>query len=53
MISGDKEIDPSEEANYLPSDLGRASQDEALQRLIAIVLLSLIAVVVAYLITSS
>jgi len=53
MISGDKEIDPSEEANYLPSDLGRASQDGALQRGIALVLLSLIAVVVAYLVTSS
>jgi len=53
MISGDKEIDPSEEANYLPSDLGRASQDGALQRGIALVLLSLIAVIVGYLITSS
>ena len=53
MISGDKEIDPSEEANYLPSDLGWASQDGALQRGIALVLLSLIAVVVAYLVTSS
>ena len=53
MISGDKEIDPSEEANYLPSDLGHASKDGALQRGIALVLLSLIAVVVGYLITSS
>jgi len=53
MISGDKEIDPREEANYLPSDLGRASKDGALQRGIALVLLSLIAVVVGYLITSS
>jgi cytochrome b len=53
MISGDKEIDPSEEANYLPSDLGRTSKDGALQRFIAIVLLSLIAAAVAYLITSS
>ena len=53
MISGDKEIDPSEEASYLPSDLGRASRDGALQRGIALVLLSLIAVVVGYLITSS
>ncbi len=53
MISGDKEIDPSEEASYLPSDLGRASKDGALQRGIALVLLSLIAVVVGYLITSS
>jgi cytochrome b len=53
MISGDKEIDPSEEASYLPSDLGRPSKDGALQRGIALVLLSLIAVVVGYLITSS
>ena len=53
MIRGDKEIDPSEEANYLPSDLGRPSKDGALQRGIALVLLSLIAVVVGYLITSS
>jgi cytochrome b len=53
MISGDKEIDPSEEANYLPSDLGRASKDGALQRGLALVLLSLIALAVAYLITSS
>ena len=53
MISGDKEIDPSEEANYLPSDLGRASKDGALQRSLALVLLGLIAVVVGYLITSS
>jgi len=51
MISGDKEIDPSEEATYLPSDLGRASKDGALQRGLALVLLSLIAVVVGYLIT--
>ena len=53
MISGDKEIDPSEEASYLPSDLGRPSKDGALQRGIALVLLSLIAAVVGYLITSS
>ena len=53
MISGDKEIDPSEEASYLPSDLGRASKDGALQRSLALVLLGLIAVVVGYLITSS
>jgi len=53
MIRGDKEIDPSEEANYLPSDLGRASKDGALQRGLALMLLSLIAVVVGYLITSS
>jgi len=53
MISGDKEINPSEEASYLPSDLGRASKDGTLQRGLALVLLSLIAVVVGYLITSS
>ena len=53
MISGDKEINPSEEASYLPSDLGRTSKDGALQRGLALVLLSLIAVVVGYLITSS
>jgi len=51
MISGDKEIDPSEEASYLPSDLGRASKDRGLQRTLALVLLSLIAVTVGYFIT--
>lgn len=51
MISGDKEIDPSEEANYLPADLGRASKDGGLQRGFALLLLSLIAVVVGYLIS--
>ncbi len=51
MISGDKEIDPSEEANYLPADLGRISKDGVLQRGFALLLLSLIAVVVGYLIT--
>ena len=51
MISGDKEIDPSEEAKYLPADLGRASRDGALQRSFALLLLSVIAVVVGYLIT--
>jgi cytochrome b len=51
MISGDKQIDPSEEANYLPADLGRASKDGGLQRGIALVLLSLIAVTVGYYIT--
>jgi len=53
MISGDKEIDPSEQASYLPSDLGRPSKDGVLQRGLALLLLSLIAVVVGYLITSS
>ena len=51
MISGDKEIDPSEEAKYLPADLGRASKDGGLQRGFALLLLSVIAVVVGYLIT--
>lgn len=51
MISGDKEIDPSEEASYLPSDLGRPSKDGGLQRTVALVLLSLIAVTVGYFIT--
>ena len=51
MISGDKEIDPSEEAKYLPSDLGQPSKDGGLQRALALVLLSVIAVVVGYLIT--
>ncbi|QWE04086.1 cytochrome b/b6 domain-containing protein [Polynucleobacter sp. JS-JIR-II-50] len=51
MISGDKEIDPSEEAKYLPADLGRASKDGVLQRSFALLLLSVIAVAVGYLIT--
>jgi cytochrome b len=51
MITGDKEIDPSEEANYLPSDLGHGSKDGALQRGLALLLLSLVAVAVGYLIT--
>jgi hypothetical protein len=53
MFSGDKEIDPSEEANYLPSDLGRPSKDGCIQRTLALILLSVIAVAVGYLITSS
>jgi cytochrome b len=51
MITGDKEINPSEEASYLPSDLGHGSKDGALQRGMALLLLSLIAVAVGYLIT--
>ncbi len=51
MITGDKEIDPSEEANYLPSDLGHGSKDGVLQRSLALLLLSLIAVAVGYFIT--
>lgn len=51
MISGDKEIDPSEEAKYLPADLGRASKDGVLQRGFALLVLSLIAVLVGYFIT--
>jgi cytochrome b len=50
MINGDKEIDPSEEANYSPADLGQASKDGGLQRGLALVILSVIAVVVGYLI---
>ena len=51
MISGDKEIDPSEEAKYLPADLGRASKDGGLQRTFALMLLSLIAITVGFLIS--
>ena len=51
MISGDKEIDPSEEAKYLPTDLSRDSKDGVLQRGFALILLSVIAVVVGYLIS--
>jgi hypothetical protein len=53
MLVGDKEIDPSEEAKYSPTDLGQASKDGGLQRGLALFLLSVIAVVVGYLITSS
>jgi cytochrome b len=53
MLSGDKEIDPSEEASYSPADLGRPSKDGFIQRTLALILLSVIAVVVGYLITSS
>jgi cytochrome b len=53
MLSGNKEIDPSEEAEYLPADLGQPSKDGFLQRTLALILLSVIAVVVGYLITSS
>lgn len=51
MINGDKEIDPSEEAKYSPTDLGQASKDGGLQRGLALLLLSVIAVVVGYFIT--
>ena len=51
MFSGDKAIDPSEEAEYLPADLGQPSKDGVLQRTLAIVLLSVIAVLVGYFIT--
>ncbi|MBU3540001.1 cytochrome b/b6 domain-containing protein [Polynucleobacter sp. UB-Tiil-W10] len=51
MISGDKEINPSEEVKYLPAELGRTSKDGVLQRGFALLLLSVIAVVVGYLIT--
>ena len=52
MFLGDKEIDPSETEKYLPADLGRASEDGALQRGLALLLLSLVAVMVGYWITS-
>lgn len=48
MLLGDKEIDPSAMADDLPVDLGRASKDGGLQRGFALLLLSLIAVVLAY-----
>jgi len=51
MINGDKEIDPSEEAKYSPNDLGRPSKDGALQRGLALLILSVVAVVVGYFIT--
>jgi len=51
MLLGDKEIDPSEEAKYLPADLGQASRDGGLQRGFALLLLSLIAVILGYFIT--
>ncbi len=51
MISGDKKIDPSEEAKYLPADLGRISKDGVLQRAFALLLMSLIAISVGYLIS--
>lgn len=51
MVLGDKEIDPSEEAKYLPSDLGHASEDGGLQRGLALLLLSLIAIILGYFIT--
>ncbi|WP_062311022.1 cytochrome b/b6 domain-containing protein [Polynucleobacter sinensis] len=51
MLKGDKEIDPSEEAEYSPVDLGQASKDGGLQRGLALLLLSLIAVVLGYFIT--
>jgi cytochrome b len=52
MLLGDKEIDPSEEAKYSPTDLGHASKDGGLQRGFALLLLSLIAVVLGYLISA-
>ena len=51
MITGDKEIDPSEEANYLPSDLGHNSKDGVLQRVLALLLFVLVAVAISYFIT--
>ncbi|WP_231969250.1 cytochrome b/b6 domain-containing protein [Polynucleobacter necessarius] len=51
IITGDQEIDPSEAANYLPTDLGRASKDGVLQRGFALLILGLIVVVVGYYMT--
>ena len=51
MLSGDKEIDPSEEAKYMLSDLGQPSKDGGLQRTLALVLFSTIVLAVAYFIT--
>jgi len=51
MLLGDKEIDPSEEVKYLPSDLGQASKDGGLQRGLALLVLSVIAVILGYFIT--
>jgi len=51
MLLGDKEIDPSEEAKYLPSDLGQTSKDGGLQRGLALLVLSVIAVILGYFIT--
>lgn len=50
MLIGDKEIDPSDETKYLPADLSHTSKDRGLQRGIALILLSLIAVTLGYLI---
>ena len=52
MLLGDKEIDPSEEANYLPADLGHVSKDGGLQRGLALFLLSLIALILGYFIST-
>ena len=52
MLLGDKEIDPSEAEKYLPADLGQASKDGGFQRGIALLLLSLVAVIVGYFITT-
>ena len=46
MLVGDKEIDPSEEAQYQSSDLGQPSKDGVLERALALFLFCLIAIVV-------
>jgi cytochrome b len=53
MVTGDKEIDPSEEAKYSPTVLDQVSKDGGLQRGLALLLLSVIAIVLGYFITSS
>ncbi len=51
MVVGDKEVNDSEKGKYFPADLNQASNDGALQRSLALLLLSLIAVIVGYFIT--
>jgi hypothetical protein len=53
MLVGDKEIDPSETEIHLSADLGHASKDGSMQRGFALLLLSLIALTLGYLITFS
>ncbi|MFM1759375.1 MAG: hypothetical protein RLY75_645 [Pseudomonadota bacterium] len=52
MLVGDKEIDPSETEIHLSADLGHASKDGSMQRGFALLLLSLIALTLGYLITN-
>jgi cytochrome b len=52
MLLGDKQIDPSELANYLPADLERSSRDDLVHRSLALLIVSVIVVVVAYSVTA-